>query len=124
MYNNGIHYCFLVALLILCIFLRFVFGKCDVKKALRQVQIDKNTLVVLSIVKIVITVCSLFVIAILLNEIHKTANVRKTFTSLEKLDDYYFVSCIGDPEEDEEEYLQYTATLFQQKVDGSSCGHF
>ncbi|MBQ6106468.1 MAG: hypothetical protein IJL03_11125 [Lachnospiraceae bacterium] len=117
LYNNGIHYCFLVALLILCNFLRFVFGKCDVKKALRQVQIDKNTLVVLSIVKIVITVCSLFVIAILLNEIHKTANVRKTFTSLEKLDDYYFVSCIGDSEEDEEEYLQYTATLFEQKVD-------
>lgn len=115
LYKNGIHYGALALLTALSIIVRLIAGRSDVKKALRQNQIDKNALLALSFVKVVITICSLLVIAVLLNEIHKTDNLRKTYTLLEKLDDYYFISYAGDWDEDESEYIEHVSSFFRGK---------
>ena len=90
--NRRIHVICLSVLLLGSVLIHVVLSRVDVRRALRQVQIDREVLWVLCTVKIVITVLSLVIVAGLINEIHKTKNVRDMLDTLGDMRDYHFVS--------------------------------
>ena len=116
-YNTSIHLICLGIVLAGSIAIQTVLSKTNVRKALRQVQIDRDVLGVLCVVKIVITVLSLLIIAGLINEIHKTRDIRKTLDQLRELQDYYFVSvfCPDESLEEEQSYQEWLSKLISEK---------
>ena len=112
-----IHVICLAVLLLGSLVIQVVFSRSDVRRALRQVQIDRDVLGILCVVKVVITVLSLLIIAGLVNEIHKTKGVRDTLDKLGKLKDYHFVSvfCLDENPEEERNYQERLAKLISGK---------